>query len=555
MIRHKKNSKWILALVVAIMPMIFSNHLINAQESSGSSSRQRVTFNKDIAPIVHQKCASCHRPGQAGPFSLITFKDVARRARTIDAVIDSNYMPPWKPVNHNVEFVNDRRLSKNEKQLIKSWIDAGKPRGDGVEPTPPEFKDDWRLGKPDLIVPMNGEFEVPASGRDIYRSFVFPLQLNEDKWIKAIEYRPTATSSVHHGLFLTDTTGNARRMDGQDGKPGISGMSFLVGTSNQNQEESSGQDAAQTPPITRLMTQMRQVNSGAIEPPFTKALGSGLGAYVPGAIPVRLPNDLAMKLPAGSDIVMQTHFHPSGKSELEKGQLAIYFSDKQPSQELVQIQVPAAFGVGKGLKIPAGDANYVMSESYTTPTDIQLVSVGAHAHYICRKVSMIAKLPSGEQTVLLQIDDWDLDWQDRYYFKKRIVLPAGSVITTKLVYDNTDENLENPNHPPQEIRWGRESGDEMGSASIQVIAVDERERSKLQKSLRKYLLASVMQGDLMELLMQLDTNRDGGLQPDEAPPQMQQRFNLLDRNQDGMLAPEELEVIRRFFPGSNRANR
>ncbi len=534
---NRSNMVILLPINMAILIFCWASDRTLAQEVAKGDA---VTFNRDIAPIIHEKCARCHRPNQAGPFSLLTYKDVAKRARTIDAVIDSGYMPPWKPVNHEMDFKNDKRLTDAQKKKLKKWIAIGKPKGSGKAPVAPKFTDGWSLGKPDVVIEMPVGFKVPAAGKDIYRSFVFPLQLKEDKWVKAIEYRPTATSSVHHAILMADPSGSARRLDGKDGKPGIAGMSFL--------EAPVGKETKSGESLAEILANAKRLRSGKFEAPFARALGGGLGAYVPGWTPAKLPRDLAVSLPAGSDIVMQTHFHPSGKAELEKGKLAVYFADKEPSQKLINIQVPAAFGVGIGLKIPAGESNYRISESYTTPTDIELISVGAHAHYICREVSMTAKLPDGQQKVLLKIDDWDLDWQDRYYFEKRIILPAGTQIKTELSYDNSAQNPENPNSPPREIRWGRESGDEMGSATLQVVAVNEAQRDSLEKSLRRYVTGSIMQGDFVELLMQLDTNRDGGLQPTEAPARMQQRFDWFDRNGDGKLVPKELEVLRVFMP-------
>ena len=525
---------WHPALAAAILLCLFYCGSAVAEQPNENRS---ATFNKDIAPIIYDKCTSCHRPGQTGPFSLVTYKDIAKRAKTIDAVIDSGYMPPWKPVNHEIEFTNDRRLSKDQKQKLKDWIAAGKPKGEGDPPAPPKFSDGWTLGKPDVVVEMRDGFEVPATGKDVYRSFVFPLALKEDKWVKAIEYRPTATSAVHHAIFFSDPTGNARKMDGSDGKACIEGMGFLA----------LGGDAAQTANSGRGGF-FRNFRGGLTQQGASRsnAAIAGLGGYVPGSTPSRLPGDLALPLPAGSDIVMQTHFHPSGKAETEKGKLAIYFGDKEPSQKIVDIQVPALFSLGKGLKVPAGEAHYKIQESYTLPTDIKLISVGAHAHYICRAVTMTAKLPDGKKKDLLKIDDWDLDWQDRYYFKKPIVLPAGTEISTELVYDNSANNPENPNSPPKEIRWGRQSGDEMGSASLQVIAAEESDRPQLESSIRRYVVQSLTQGNFVDLLMQLDTNRDGGLQRDEAPPAMLRRFDMLDRNGDGKVVPKELRILERF---------
>lgn len=544
-----RNRKSICRLVCLLLPLlmliVFTSGSPGAcGQSVENRTAERVyqpTYNADIAQIIHSKCSPCHRPGQTGPFSLLTYQDVAKRAGTIEAVIDSGYMPPWKPVGHDFEYDNDRSLSEDQKTVLKQWINSGRLKGTGPEPSPPVFADEWLLGKPDHIVKMIGKYSVPASGPDIYRSFVFPMKFENDKWIKAIEYRPTAKSSVHHALFFVDRRGAARLLDGQDGEPGIAGMSFLSGDVidlSDNRVNGGVQD---------LLNRVRRTQTGEV-PPGLQELAGGLGGYVPGSTPAKLPEDLALHLPAGSDIVMQTHFHPSGKSEVEEGELAIYFAEKEPSKKLVNLQIPAAFGFGVGLKVPAGEKAYKISESFELPADIRLISVGAHAHYICRQASMTAKLPDGSTKVVLNIDDWDLDWQDRYYFKNHVTLPAGTVLTSELLYDNSADNPENPNSPPQEIRWGRESGDEMGSLSIQAVAVDEKERQDLEISIGKYMIQSLMQGDIVDSLMQLDTDRDGGLQATEAPPRMQQRFSLLDRNQDKKLDREELELLRRFLP-------
>ena len=158
------------------------------------------------------------------PFSLITYKDVRKRSLTIRETLFDRYMPPWKPVNTNIHFANNRRLSDEEIELFSQWVEAGTPEGDPEKkPKVPEYPSGWYLGEPDLVVTMQGKFEVPAEGRDIYRSFIFPLQLPEDKWVKAVELRPKARSAVHHALFFIDPTGTARKRDGRDGKAGCPG--------------------------------------------------------------------------------------------------------------------------------------------------------------------------------------------------------------------------------------------------------------------------------------------------------------------------------------------
>lgn len=534
-----------------------------SQESGTATTKtnraETVTFSSDIASIVHDKCSSCHRPGQVGPFPLLTYDDVRKRALTIEAVIEDNYMPPWKPVNHNVQFSNDRSLSHSQKEKLQQWIAEDCPEGDrDAIPTPPEFPDGWSLGEPDLIVKMNGQFEVPADGPDIYRSFVFPLQLPEDKWVKAIELRSTAKSAMHHALFFLDSFGNARRMDGLDGKAGISGMGFLAdfdGAAGDSLKGSSG-------PLRRLNGLRKQRGTSASEGGrFDNALARGLGGHVPGAMPTKLPGDLAMALPKGSDIVMQTHFHPSGKRETEQAELALYFADQNPSKQLVTTQVPPMFGFGANIDIPAGENNFRITESFTLPIDVQAISIGGHAHYICREMKMTARTPTGTEITLMQIDDWDLDWQDRYLFADPVDLAAGTVITTDIAYDNSADNPENPYQPPQRIRWGRQSNDEMGSVTLVVVAADESQRPTLEVALRAHFTSSIADRftkgrGTEQMLLQLDENRDGKLQKSEAPERLRGRvFEMLDQNSDGALDSTELgrlrELIERFGAGKD----
>lgn len=481
------------------------------------------TFNEHIAPIIHKNCTGCHRPGQSGPFSLISYKDVRKRSGTIEEVLLDRYMPPWKLVNENIHFANDRRLSDKEIELFSAWVEADTPEGDAEKkPTPPEFPSTWYLGKPDMVITMKGTFEVPAEGRDIYRSFLFPLQLPEDKWVKAVELRPKAKSSVHHALFFIDSSGQARNDDGRDGKAGFKGMSFLRG----------------------------QFRGGG--DPVSGAFGgsSGLGGHVPGATPAKLPGDLAMFLPKGSDIVMQTHFHPSGKKEVEQAELALYFTDKAPEKNLAPIQLPPVFGRTARIDIPAGEKNYLVEDSMTLPVPVEAVLVGGHAHYICRTMKMTATLPEGKVITLMDIQDWDLDWQDRYQFKKPITLPAGTVLKTKITYDNSAGNPENPFSPPQRIKWGQESTDEMGSITLTVIPKSKEDAPALAKAQRDHLVQSfarrVMPDKEKMEVQGYDKNGDGLVQENEVPPNFRRRImRRYDKNGDKVLNKEEQADLQR----------
>lgn len=374
-----------------------------------------------------------------------------------------------------------------------------------------------------MVVTMNGKYQVPADGPDIYRSFVFPMNLPEAKWIKAVELRPKATSSVHHALFFVDARRTARRLDGKDGTPGIKGMGFLANFGSA--AGGAGMDA----------------------------LGS-LGGFVPGTNPNKLPGDLAMALPKGSDIVMQVHFHPTGKVETEQAELALYFADKPPSRRLTSIMLPPLFGFGAKLEIPEGEKDFRISDSFELSVPTRAVGVTGHAHYVCREMVMTATLPGGATKVLLHIEDWDLDWQDQYLFTEPVDLPAGTVLRTEVAYDNSAENPENPHQPPKAIRWGRGSTDEMGSITLLVVAENKKDESALQQAItadfaETFVNASGAQ--LTKMIMQLDDNHDGTVDKEELEaPTDRGLFALIDGNRNGGLERAEVEqftILRDAF--------
>ncbi len=340
------------------------------------------------------------------------------------------------------------------------------PEGDPAKmPALPHFVDGWHLGKPDLIVKMPKGFPLPASGPDIYRNFVIPLNLPDDKevkWVRAVEFHPGTRSVVHHSLFSYDATGSLRKRDGEDGKPGFNGM-----------------DGG------------RSSKSGS------------LGGWAVGATPVPLAEGLAYPLPKGSDLVLQEHFHLTGKAEVEQSTVGLYFASKAPDRRLLGIQVPAIFGLGAHLKIPAGEKAYTIQDSFVVPVDVKVWSAGAHAHYLAKDMKAVATKPDGVKVPLLWIPDWDFAWQDRYPYKEPFVLPKGTRIDVRIVYDNSPANPHNPSNPPKQVWWGEGSFDEMGSMSLQVTAVHKEDETALISALRiargKALLAGAGDGTLKRL--------------------------------------------------------
>jgi uncharacterized protein (TIGR03437 family) len=420
------------------------------------SSAQTVTFNEQIAPIIYDNCSKCHHPGEVAPFSLLSYDDVRAHARTIVTVTQSHYMPPWKPEPGWSAYRDERRLTAAQISLIQQWVDGGMPLGDQSKaPLPPQYTDGWHLGPPDLILEMPTGYPVPADGPDIYRNFVIPTKLTEDKWVRAIELKPSARTVVHHSLFFSDTTGGARKQDGVDGQPGFPGFGsiFTVGD-----------------PVS--------------------ALNGGLGGWVPGTTPAFLPQGIAIPLPKGSDFLMQTHFHPNGLAQTEKTVIGLYFGPA-PARLMTQVQVPAFFGVRANIDIPAGEADYKVRGSFTLPADVDAVGVAAHAHYLCKEAKLTATLPTGEVRILLWIRQWEFNWQDQYQFQDLVALPKGTRLDGELTYDNSAGNYRNPNTPPKRVRWGENSTDEMGSLLLNVLPKQPDDFTLLQTSSIIYVLTPV----------------------------------------------------------------
>jgi len=431
------------------------------------------TFTEDVAPILYEKCVTCHRTGEAAPFPLISYADVQKKGRQIAKVTASRYMPPWHAAHGFGEFADERRLSDTEISTIGRWVSAGMPEGDRKKmPVMPVFPDGWHLGTPDLVLKMPAGFDVPADGADVYRNFVIPVRLPDDKWIRAIEFHPSARKAVHHVLFAYDATGGTAKMDGRDGKPGFGGMG--------------------------------SVGVGGVSG------GTGpLGGWAVGATPQFLPTGVALALPKGSDLVLQMHFHPTGKAETEQSTVGIYFASEAPERRLWSLQVPALFGFGSGIDIPAGQKDFSIEDSMTLPVDVRVFSIAAHAHYIAKEMKATAALPDGGTQPLLWIPDWDFAWQDRYTYKTPVLLPKGTRIYARLVYDNSDDNPHNPATPAKRVQWGEQSFDEMGSVILAVQTVRKEDEPVLQQALAERLRGAIARAQANGTLRRLLEQRNG----------------------------------------------
>ncbi len=451
----------------------------------------KVTFTEHVAPLLFENCSRCHRPGEVAPFSLLSLEDAKKRGKQIVEVTGTRFMPPWHADHGHVEYSNERRLTDDQIALLAAWHKQGMPEGNRAKlPALPKFTDGWQLGKPDLIVKMPEPFEVSAEGRDIYWNFVLPLNLPEDKWVRAVEFRPSARKVVHHALYYLDTKGQARKFDELDPKTGYDGM---------------------------------RRSNGEFE---------SLGGWAVGGEPLMLPPELAWRFPTNSDLVLQTHFHPSGKIEHETSTVGIYFATKPPSRKFTTLQLPPLFGRLSGLNIPAGATNYTLKDSFVTPIDMEAFSVTPHAHYLARTFLLTATLPDGKKQTLLKISNWDFNWQEDCAFKDRIRLPKGTLIESTITYDNSAGNPNNPSQPPKPVRWGPMTTDEMGAITLSVIPARDEQLAELHQSKRNHTI------DLFIDRAQEDTRRREQIQP---------MLAMFDKNKNGKLDTEERPALRGFL--------
>ena len=491
-----------------------------------ASPQAAVTFNRDIAPIIYKNCATCHRPGEVAPFSLLSYSDVAKRAALIASVTAKRYMPPWKPEPGFGEFADQRRLTEKEIALIDEWATNGAAEGDPNEkPTPPQFQDGWQLGQPDLIVKVAEPYTVPAEGRDIYRCFVIPLNFSEERYVSAIEFRPGNRRVVHHAILHTEEPGPARERDAAN--PG-SGYNCFGG-------------------------------GGGI------AGEGGLGGWVPGVTPRMLPDGLARSIPARSDLIIQNHYHPDGKPEIDQSTVGIYFAKTPPTQTLLTLPL-----VQRNLTIPPGDARYKVEASFTTPIDIRIIGISPHMHLLGREIKVTASLPDGSERPMIWIKDWDFNWQGQYLYREPLVLPAGTRIQMDAYYDNSSDNPRNPNDPPRMVRWGEQTTDEMALSFIPIALSNATDRRRLLVAFATQLRSTVsprgiipqgLRGFLstplgLELLFARMSGGNDAVTRDqfrkfiaEFPQTPAALFDLLDANENGVMTREEFELLGDLLQG------
>ncbi|MFN8939701.1 MAG: ascorbate-dependent monooxygenase [Acidobacteriota bacterium] len=394
-----------------------------------------VTYARQVSRILESRCASCHRPGDIGPMSLLTYDDAVAYSPDIERVVKDGIMPPWKPSDSHGTFKGAFALKPEEKADLLSWVAAGTPFGNEADlPERREQASGWLLGEPDLVVRMPQPY-TPARGKDVYRCFVLPTGLDADQFVSAIDIEPGNRRIVHHVIVYIDSSGEAEKLDARDEEPGYDcygGPGFDIGGSN----------------IQSLLLN-----------------GYTLGGWAPGARADRLPQGIGMKLGKAARIVLQVHYYTGGRTGEDQTAVGLYFNQERVEKQLYYIPV-----VNTRLDIPAGNANYTVSAEFPVFPGLEMRVINAfpHMHMIGKRIEL-ERQASGVRTRMMLIDQWDFNWQGAYTYVEPIRMPAFSQVNLRCTYDNSANNPRNPNNPLKNVRWGEGTEDEMCLAFLGVV--------------------------------------------------------------------------------------
>ena len=449
-----------------------------------------VTYSNRIAHIFQQRCVECHRDGDIAPFALNEYEEVAGWAEMIEEVVREQRMPPWHANPEHGDFVNDRLLSEEEKQDIYQWVADGAPQGEPADlPKPREFVTGWQLTqKPDAIYTIQSEpYEVAAEGEIAYQWFEVELGFDEERWVSGVEILPGNRAVVHHILAFVREADEVGNFGG--------GKGFFAG-------------------------------------------------YVPGLRAKMLPPGTAKLLPAGSKLAFQMHYTPVGSTQLDQSKIGLVFADRK---EITHRAISSS-ALNGDFKIPPHDDNYrVEATTRRIPWNSQLLSMSPHMHVRGKSFHYEAIFPDGRKEVLLDVPRYDFNWQTEYRLTDSLELPAESQIHAVAHFDNSDANLNNPD-PDKTVRWGDQTWDEMMIGYFLIAIPVDSAVAMPEENLRTPEGAEkAVQKRISRMFRKVDTNGDGKIVLDEAPPLLKVGFAKTDTNDNGEVSPEEFAIAVKKF--------
>jgi hypothetical protein len=390
-------------LQVAVFAIGMCALLMIGTAASGSSNA-KVTFTRDIAPILYSRCVECHRAGEVAPMALITYNETRPWAKSIKQKVIDRSMPPWLASSENNHFKNERRLTQKEIDTVVAWVDAGAPKGSDEDlPAPPNFEQGWAIGKPDAIISLDQETAVPAEGVIPYKYLTVQTNFNEDKWVQAAEIRAGNRKVVHHIIVFVQEPGAKNELSGE-GRGGR---------------------------------------------------GVKLCGFAPGEQPKVFPPGTARLIKKGSKLTFQMHYTPNGEATTDRSYIGLVFSK-------TAVQKIALTGTATNARfvIPPGDGNYEVRSTWTAPEDVRIIDLMPHMHVRGKDFTYTAVYPDGRTEIVLQVPRYDFNWQLLYQFKDPLPLPKGSRLDCVAHFDNSAKNKYNPD-PTKEVRWGDQTWEEM----------------------------------------------------------------------------------------------
>jgi hypothetical protein len=412
---------------------------------SRSDTTAGPTYSRDVAPILYKNCTACHRPGEIGPMSLLTYRDARPWAKSIATRVSAATMPPWHADPSTGEFLNDRRLTSAEKETLLAWVASGAPEGDPKDlPTVPQYADGWMIGQPDAVLSMREDYPIPASGTIAYQYFEVPTDFTEDKFVQAFEVRPGNRAVVHHVIVYSRPP--------EPATPSAAGAQRRpqpVFTFADGMEIPAGQTGGpELPPD-------QQQAHGPNDRPAPRRLGPSIGAYVPGnASRIYVP-DTAQRLAAGSTLIFQMHYTSTGAPTTDRTSIGLIFAKKAPKTELRGTAL-----INGSFEIPPGAEDHRVDADMTINRAVTLWAMLPHTHVRGKRWSYEVVYPDGRKETILSVPKYDFEWQTDYVFKEPLKLPKGTHLHATAWYDNSANNKSNPD-PTKAVWWGDQTWEEM----------------------------------------------------------------------------------------------
>ncbi len=416
---------------------------------SASEARTRsaaATFSKEVAPIFFKRCAECHRPGEAAPFSVLSYKDVRPWAKSIREKVANRTMPPWHADPHVGKFRNDRSLTQAEIDTVTAWVDAGAPEGNPKQmPAPPTFAEGWTIGKPDVVLSMQEEYELAAEGPDEYQYFAVATGFTEDKYVQLSEARPGNRKIVHHILAFVVPPG---------------GRDFTKMTREEMRkifDDDGPNSIFYSDGYLRRVKMTAPVNDDGCNGKFGEDdAGDVIAGYAPGMNPEVFEPGVAKKVPAGAALVFQVHYSKvAGSVQKDRSSVGFIFAKEPPKKQMIKRGIENVF-----FKIPAGAARHQATACWQPKEDITLFSLMPHMHYRGAGMEYKVTYPDGRTETLLNVPRYDFGWQISYELAQPKPIPRGSRIQVTATFDNSSKNRYNPD-PTKDVRWGDPTYDEM----------------------------------------------------------------------------------------------